>query len=233
MKKIFITLFAALSFTSVTQATYAEVFQLDKKTEKPIYILELVEKKVGSNIEIESVFKLDDKPQLKESGKINEATAEILEYKVTQLQTKEKGTVDVFDEKIRIKYEVEGKPEQIKEIKKPKVLVAPANFERWLKVNFEKLKKDKTTVIDFLIWDRMETLKFKVTYLGLNEENGKKVHQFKMNIDNFLIASIISPIKISMSEDMTKIQRFQGRLGVKAKDGESYKNFDGDVIYFY
>lgn len=233
MKKIFITLSTTFLFALQAHAVYAEVYQLDKKTDKPIYILELVEKKVGPNIEIESVFKLDGEAQLKESGKINEATAEILEYKVIQLQTKEKGTVEIFDEKIRIKYEADGKPEQIKEIKKPKFLVAPANFERWLKVNFEMLKKEKSTVIDFLIWDRMETYKFKVTYLGLIKEKDKNQHQFKMNIDNFLIASIISPIKISMSEDMTKIQRFQGRLGVKAKDGTTYKNFDGDVIYFY
>lgn len=230
-KKIFIStlLFSTLGFSYT-----AEVYPLDKKTEKPVFLLELDEKKVGSTIEIDSRFKLDDKDQLKEFGRINEANAEILEYKVTQIQTKEKGLIQVFDNTIKITYQAEGKPEQIKEIKKPKVLVAPANFERWLKVNFEMLKKEKTTIIDFLIWDRMETLKFKVSYLGLVSTAGKKQHEFKMNIDNFLIASFISPIKITMSEDMTKILRFRGRLGVKQKDGASgYKDFDGDVIYFH
>ena len=113
MKKIFITLSTTFLFALQAHAVYAEVYQLDKKSDKPIYILELVEKKVGPNIEIESVFKLDGVAQLKESGKINEATAEILEYKVIQLQTKEKGTVDIIDEKIRIKYEAEGKPENM------------------------------------------------------------------------------------------------------------------------
>ncbi len=236
MKKIILTslfLFGAVAAITPAHAMYAEVFPLDKKMEKPLFMLEQTEKVVGTAIEINSVFKLDDKPQLKEFGKIVESTAEILEYKVTQLQTNETGTIDVTDNKVRIKYESVGKPEQIKEFKKPKVLVAPANFERWLKVNFEALKKEKTTVIDFLIWDRMETLKFKVTYLGLIEENGKKQHQFKMNIDNFLLASFISPIRIAMSEDMSKIQRFQGRLGVKLKVGSEFKSFDGDVIYYY
>lgn len=171
---------------------------------------------------------------LEEVGVLDAKDFSVLEYRVDNRQTKEAGKLIFNDSKIWIEYKVEGRPIVKKEIHKPGVLVAPANFEQFLKANFETLRKNKTMPVDFLIWDRHETIKFKITYLGEKILNGEKTHHFKMNVNNFLIAAFINPIQMWYSEDMSEVRRFLGRVAVKKKnlDG-SYSHFDADVTYKY
>ena len=127
-----------------------------------------------------------------------------------------------------------GKPAVKKEIEKPNVLVAPANFEQFIRLNFEKIKKEKNIVVDFLIWDRHETIPFKITYLGENKLNGENTQLFKMNVSNFLIAAFVEPIRVWYSQDMSQIKRYLGRVAVKQKNKDgSYSDLDADVLYRY
>ena len=86
--------------------------------------------------------------------------------------------------------------------------------------------------IDFLVWDRLETIKFKVSYLGLVDLGGEKAQSFKLNVDNFLLAVFVSPIKIWKSEDMKRMLRYEGLVAVKQAKGLDLKNLEGEVVYF-
>jgi hypothetical protein len=171
---------------------------------------------------------------LEEVGVLDVKDFSVLEYRVDNRQTKETGKLIFNDSKIWIEYRAQNQSLIKKEIPKPKVLIAPANFEQFLKANFETLKKTKTMPVDFLIWDRHETINFKISYLGEKNLNGEKTHHFKMNVNNFLIAAFISPIQMWYSEDMTKVRRFLGRVAVKKKNSDgSFSNLDADVTYKY
>ncbi len=213
-------------------ASEAEVRSLDNKDSKPLFYLSINESVENEIRKVKAEFKNDKKEiALIEEATINDKTADITDYKIIQNQTHEKCFIEVTSDKIKIKYEAEGKPVVEKNINKPDLLVAPANFEKWLEVNFEKLKKEKAVRIHFLVWERFETIDFKITYLGESVLNGQKVHKFKMNIDNLFLSAFITPIFIWKSEDMTKMIRYEGRIAVKQVKGPKLENLDAEVLY--
>ena len=212
----------------------AEVREIDSKDQKTLFTIE-VNKKVADGKETVIARSMDGTElALEEIGVLDTKDSSVLEYRVENKQTNESGKLVFEGDKIFIEYNAKGKATVKKEIPKPKYLVAPANFEQYLQKNFETLKKDKKMAVDFLIWDRLETIKFKISYLGETQLNGETVHHFKMNIDNFLIAAFITPIQMWYTQDMTKVRRFLGRVSVKKKNADgSLSNLDADVKYTY
>ncbi|MBC7420830.1 MAG: hypothetical protein H7328_08880 [Bdellovibrio sp.] len=227
---------SVLLFLFITQSVFAyrgEIRYLDSKDKTILFNLSIEEKIVGDEKHINALFKSSQVIVVEESAVINKNTAELISASIQQFQTKEKGTTEVVGDKVKLTFEAAGKPMQKKEFKKPKHLVAPGNFEDWLLVNFEMLQKEKSASIDFLIWDRLETIQFKISYLGLVDLAGQKAHSFKLNIDNFFLATFISPIKIWKSEDMKRMLRYEGLVAVKQVKGPELKNLDAEVVYYH
>jgi hypothetical protein len=220
--------FAQAGFNSYT--TTVTDLNGDKKV---LFNINATKKIVGENLFLD-VSALDENQNIaiKENAQINKNTADIVEYNIVNNQTLETGEVLVKD-KITIKYTDAYKKITTKEILKPARLVAPANFELWIIRNFELLKKEKKLTVDFLIWDRLETLKFKVSYLGEVDLKGEKTQLFKMNIDNFLLATFITPIKIWFKADMSEIKLYKGRVAIRKKVNSKYEDLDADVVYNY
>lgn len=211
----------------------ATISDLDGDQKKIIFTINADKKIVGEDLFLDvSVLDETSAVAVRETAQVNKTTADIIEYKITNNQTKERGLVTVKD-KIKIEYTDPQNKITTKEIAKPARLVAPANFELWIIRNFELLKKEKSLSVDFLIWDRLETIKFKVTYLGEQMLDGEKTQLFKMNIDNFVLATFISPIKIWYKSDMSEIKIYQGRVAVRKKAGSGYDDLDGRVVYSY
>lgn len=235
LKKInLIVLLLLFSNSSLAAETKAEVRELDSKNQDIVFTIVLNKIIEGEKLKIDSQFVSGKEAVLVEKATINNATSDIYDYKVTNNQTQESGDVKIVDNKVSVEYKAKDKDPIKKEFAKPKYFVAPANFELWLQKNFETLKKDGKMSIDFLIWDKLDTYKFKVTYLGEQKFEGETTQAFKMNIDNFILASFISPIRIWYSQDMSRILAFKGRLAVKkANSSGGFSDFDGDVKYIY
>lgn len=210
----------------------AEIRELDNPTGPVLFEIKLNRSADGEKTKITASFIEKNKAVLAESAVVNNVTAEIIEYSVKSEQTGESGLVQVSADKIKIDYKAKDK-NQSKEIPRPKTLVAPANFELWLEKNFALLKEKRSVSVPFLVWDRMETIGFKVTYLGEETVDGQKMQAFKMNIDNVFLSAFISPIRIWYNQDMTRIQRYRGRVAVQQKSGNGFSPLDADVKYFY
>lgn len=225
-----------LTFHSFAQSTgyTAEVREIDSKDQKTIFNI-VVDKKIESGKETVIARSMAGAElALEEIGVLDAKDSSVLEYRVDNKQTNESGKLIFEGDKIFIEFNAKGQPTVKKEIPKPKYLVAPANFEQYLQKNFETLKRDKKMSVDFLIWDRLETIKFKISYLGETKLNDETVHHFKMNVDNFLIAAFVTPIQMWYTQDMTKVRRFLGRVSVKKKNTDgSLSNLDADVKYTY
>jgi hypothetical protein len=171
---------------------------------------------------------------LEEIGVVNTKTNDLVTYDINQFQTNETGRLKFPGDKVVIEYTGEGRMTPVKkDFVKPPLLTGPPNYEEVIRANFEKLKKDKTLVVNFLVWDRLDTYRFKVTYLGEEDFKGEKAHAFKMNIDNVLVAAFISPIRVWFNSDLSQLKKFSGRVGVKRKIDGKYKDLDADVIYTY
>ncbi len=224
---------ASLNSWSLPQNYRADVFDSNFKSENPDFKFDLSEVKIDKTLKITGVFKKDNDIKMLEEAVIDESSAEILSYRIEQKQTGESGFVEIKDKKIKFKFTANDKSEKTAEIDLPERLVAPANFDRWLQKNFSVIKDKKSLVFDFLVWDKLDTFKFKIKYLGEVDLNGKKAHQFKMNIDNVFLAAIVDPILIWYNLDMTQIQQYQGRVAVKLGERPNLKNLDAVVKYFH
>ncbi|MBC7741021.1 MAG: hypothetical protein H7061_02410 [Bdellovibrionaceae bacterium] len=211
----------------------AEIRELNSKNKNILFTLSSEEKMVGSEKTILALIKSKDEVMVDQTAVIDASTAELISGSIDQRQTKEKGTVDVEGDKVKLTYRADGKALKKKELKKPERFLAPGNFDEWLTVHFEEFKKEKTISINFLVWERMEIYKFKLEYLGLTELGAQKAQQFKLSIDNALIATFIKPIYIWKTEDMKKILKFEGRVAVKQVKGRGLENLDGEVLYFH
>jgi hypothetical protein len=233
MKKIILCVLVSYSVSTLAQAYKAEIFNLNPKSQQLDFTLDINEIQKLETVQVKAIFKKKNEVQLIEEATLDSKTADIQDYKIDQKQTGEIGHVQIKDQKILITYKKKDEKEKSVTLNKPGVLVAPANFNQWLQKNFETLKVKKSIVIDFLVWDKLDTYSFKVTYLGEVDLRGQKTHQFKMNIDNSFIAAFIDPIFIWYNLPMTQIQQYQGRVAVKLASGPDLKNMDALVKYFH
>ena len=211
----------------------AHLYSLDKVNTQKMFDLKISEKISDDKINITAQFFQEDRLQLNESAQISKKTADIDNYEIQQLQTKESGSVKVENNKILMSYTNPQGKTQTKSMDKPDLLVAPANFKHWLYVHFEELKQKQSLQIHFLVWDRLDTFKFKVSYLGVQNLKNKKAQHFKMNLSNPLLSAFVDPIQIWSSEDMTQILLYEGRVAVKQAQGLEFKNLDAKVEYFH
>ncbi|MEQ1721961.1 MAG: hypothetical protein ABL930_02215 [Pseudobdellovibrio sp.] len=230
---ILLAILTSLNFAHAEFNSYTTTVTDLSGDKKVLFNINATKKIVGDNLFLD-VLALDQNQDIaiKENAQINKNTADIVEYNIVNNQTLETGEVLVKD-KITIKYTDANNKITTKEILKPARLVAPANFELWIIRNFELLKKEKSLTVDFLIWDRLETLKFKVSYLGEIDLKGEKTQLFKMNIDNFLLATFITPIKIWFKADMSEIKLYKGRVAIRKKVNSKYEDLNADVVYSY
>lgn len=236
MKKIILTALIysiPISICAAVQSYRADVYDVSFKPDRPDFTFQLTEVQSGSDVKVTGVFKKDNQIMMLEEALVNEATADVIEYKIDQKQTGESGFVQIKGNKIKIKFVGHDQVEKNIEINKPDIFVAPANFDRWLKKNFTIIKEKKSLVFDFLVWDKLDTYKFKIKYIGQVELRGKKMHQFKMNIDNAFIATFLDPINIWYSLDMSEIQQYQGLVAVKLGQRPNLKKMEAVVQYFH
>lgn len=233
MTKLVIILLIYSSISLAAKNYTAEIFNLNPTSKMADFTLEMSELEIADQLQVKGVFKKEAEVQLIEESTLDLKTAEIKEYKIDQKQTGEIGHVQVKDQKISMSYKKKDQKEKSVTLDKPKILVAPANFSQWLQKNFQTLKEKKSFVIDFLVWDKLDTYSFKVSYLGEVDLYGKKVHQFKMNINNRLIAAFVDPIYIWYNLPMTQIEQYQGRVAVKLGSGPDLKNMDALVKYYH
>ena len=223
-----------IKINAYAQDYTATVYEINKTTAPPLFTIDVKKTKTDKTQKIVATTANGSDVALEEIAVVSLPDYQVQEYNVHSYQTGEQGKLNFGENKISIEYSIKDKPVEKKEIDKPKNLVAPANFEQYLQSHFDILKKEKSQSVDFLIWDRHETIKFKVSYLGEEKLNGEMTQHFKMNIDNFLLAAFIDPIQIWYKQDMTQIRRFLGRVAMKKKIAEGkYENLDADVLYKY
>ncbi len=236
MKNIFLLIFFSSFFGLFAEAQdyTATVREIDKPDSPALFTIDVTRSLNGDLKTTTALTKENGKIVLEEIGVVNSKTNELVTYDINQLQTGETGRLKFPGNKVEIEYTGAGRMTPVKkDFLKPALLTGPPNYEDVIKANFEKLKKDKTLVVNFLVWDRLDTYQFKVTYLGETELNGEKTHAFKMNIDNILVAAFISPIRVWFNSDLSQLRKFSGRVGVKNKVDGKYKDLDADVIYAY
>ncbi len=161
--------------------------------------------------------------------------AELIETRLEQRQTGEKGFVTVSGDKIEFVYtNRDGKEKKNSEKIKPGMkILAPANFIVFIRKNWADLQSKKSIPLRFAVWDRAETVGFDLILEGAEKRSGQDLVKLKLKPSSFIIAALVNPIYLWFTPDGQRLMELSGRVAPKIKSDDAWKALDADVKYSY
>jgi len=156
----------------------------------------------------------------------------LVSYQQTQKQTGGDGTIKLADKKVIFTYKLHGNEKTDTEELTSNFVTSPTLMEYMMK-NFASLKKGDVHKIRFGVIDRRETIGFELRKDSETIFNGTKAIVIRMKPSSFVIAAVVNPLYFTFDEAGTRGLELRGRLPVKVKDGNSWADFDGRMVYKY
>ncbi len=158
--------------------------------------------------------------------------SQILSDEVIHHQTGRKGFIEIKNGKAFFTKTADGKT-TTKEEKLEDTFVTSGNFQRFVKDNWTEIMKGQTVSFRYGVWDRQETVGFKIFKESEEKVGDKTLVKVKMKPSSFLIAAIVNPVIFIFPADGDRILEMNGRVAPKLKDGEKWKDLDADAVYSY
>lgn len=231
MKSLLLVIVLFLSFQSFADETVtAQAFEQNTNKAKKMfdYVSVLTEKDGLSEVAF-SYKDLQGQTAYEEAAVLK--GSEFVKTNISQKQTGESATVEVKDGKIIFtKTSADGKTKTETE-KLGKTMVMSANFKRFVHDHWKEIQDGKDVDFRYGVWDRMETVGFEIFKDKETTINGEKAVIVKMKPSSFVIAAIVKPIYFTYNADGTKLVELNGRVPVKLKSGEKWKDLDCEVVY--
>lgn len=222
-----------VSFVFVTMAhaslVTGELFEQKSNFSKKLFDLDiLVEAKDGLSYTTATYKDLKGQPTVEEKGVVK--GDELISFDVDQIQTKEKGRVEVQGDKVLFTYEKDGKKNTSEEkLRKP--FLTPANFNFFIGNHWNDFLSGKEVEVRFAVWFRLESVGFKIFKVGEKQSGMLKLIQLRMKPSSFVIAALVDPLNLWYSEDGKKLVELSGRVSTKIQQGQDFKDLDADVRY--
>jgi len=153
-------------------------------------------------------------------------------YTTEQLQTQEKGFLEIRDQKIFFSYTKNGKTKTNSEELETPFVVGPTMVP-YLKKHWAQLMAGDTIKVRFGVLDRRETVGFKYfKYENLRFQQ-KPAVVIKMKPSSFFIAALVDPLYLTFSPDGQKLLAIKGRTRPKIKKNGKWKDLDAETLYLY
>ncbi|GIL18862.1 MAG: hypothetical protein BroJett040_26130 [Oligoflexia bacterium] len=230
MKKLIL----ALLFVSASaSADYTgTLFELDSNQQKKIYTY--------SNTQIEKDGLTDQTVTYKD---LNGAElfveksvlkgAEFIKLELTHYQLSENATVEIKDGRVYFTKILAGGKVKKSDEKLGKNFVISANFSRFIKENWADILAGKEVSFRFGSWERMETVGFEIFKVSEEKKNGQDLVVLKMKPSSFVIAALVKPLFFKFTSDGSRLIEMKGRVPLKQKSGDTWKDLDAEVVYSY
>jgi hypothetical protein len=225
----FLTL--VLNMAAFAESISGEGFEQKTSFGKKLFDLEIKTEQSEGFTKTTGVYKdLKGQPTVEEKGTLK--GEELVSFDVDQLQTKEKGHIEVQGEKVVFTYEKDGKKKTAEERLRQPLLTA-ANFNRYISSHWREFSRGQEVDVRFAVWFRLETVGFKIFKVGEVQKGSQKLIQLRMKPSSFVIAALVDPLNLWYSEDGQKLVELSGRVSPKIQKASAYKDLDADVRYTY
>jgi hypothetical protein len=232
--KFLVLFLTAVIYVGTARAETAAGEGFEQKTNlgKKLFDLNIkVEKTDGLKKTTAVYTDLKGQPTVEEKGVVK-SDDELVSFDVDQMQTKEKGHVEVQGDKVFFTYEKDGKKKTADEkLKKP--LLTPANFNFYVANHWADFSSGKEVEVRFAVWFRLETVGFKIFKVGEVQKGSQKLIQLRMKPSSFVIAALVDPLNLWYSEDGQRLMEMSGRVSMKLPQGADFKDLDADVRYVH
>lgn len=156
----------------------------------------------------------------------------LVSYQQSQKQVGTEGLIEVKDGKVIFKFTKDGKEKISEEDLKDNFVVGPTLIDYMIS-HLETLKKGETVDIRLGVIDRRETIGFSLKKDSEATVDGNKGIVIRMKPSSFIIAALVKPLYFTLAEDGSRNLELRGRLPVKLKEGEKFKDYDGRMLYKY
>ena len=158
---------------------------------------------------------------------------QLVSYQQSQKQTGGDGVIKIAGNKVVFTYKKSGDKEKTDEEELTANFVTSPTLMEYMMKNFASLKMGDVHKIRFGVIDRRETIGFELRKDSETTFNGTKAVVIRMKPSSFVIAALVSPLYFTFDEAGTRGLELRGRLPVKVKDGNSWADFDGRMVYKY
>lgn len=230
MKFLFIS---TLLLSVLAQADYSgNIYELNSNKQKKVYSYTNIQEEKEGLTDQTMIYKdLEGNQLVTEKSQMK--GAQFIKMELNHHQMNEKATVEIKDGKVYFtKTTADGKVKTADE-KLGKTFVISSNFFRYVKENFSDLLNGKEVSFRFGSWERMETVGFEIFKVGEEKIGDQEVVVIKMKASSFIIAALVPPLFFKFTKDGTRLLEMKGRIPVKLKSGDSWKDQDAEVVYSY
>jgi hypothetical protein len=214
---------STLFMVHAVEKTNGDVYDLEGKTK--LFTYESERTFTADAMDFTATFKdLNGKVATTEKAHIDKGN--IVKYEVENLQTNDKGLIEVQGDKIVFTYWNNGKSSTKKEDVKPNMLIS-ANLVPYLQTQFKELMAKKDIEFKYAVWYRKELVGFKFMYD--KEENGNVIA--KMVPTNFLYRSMVNPLYFALDKTSKKLVYIKGRTLPKIQIKGTWRDLDAYIKY--
>jgi hypothetical protein len=232
MKTANLTLVSLLMVSIASWADYrADVFEQGSGKSKKLYTFEHKSTPAEDGEKTVAVFK-DLEGNVVFEEKVTLRGTELVKSEISQNQTKQSAVVEVKEGKVFFSKTIDGKTKTSEE-KLGNTFVMTGNFQKFIQKNWADLSAGKTIDFRYGVWDRQETVGFGLTKTGEEDVSGQKALVLRMKPSSFIIAALVKPIIFKYASDGSRLLEMNGRVAPKQKSGDSFKDLDAEVVYFY
>lgn len=227
-----VILMVSFSFGLSALAYKAALYEQGSNKKKLLYNMDVVITPGGAGKSTATIVfsDTDGKPVVEQ--KVSLDGSKIVTDEVTHHQTGQKGLVEVKDGKVFFTKTADGKTTTTDE-KLEDTFVTSGNFQSFVRDHWAQIMKGETLSFRYGVWDRQETVGFKIFKDGEAKVGDKTVIKVKMKPSSFIIAAIVKPVIFTFPENGEHILEMNGRVAPKQKSGDKWKDLDAEVVYSY
>lgn len=156
--------------------------------------------------------------------------AKLLDYEIQRIQTNEKGRISIRGTTVSFEYEKDG----VKKIASEKIrgdILSSANFNAYVRENWDSLVAGKSLDIRYAVWDRLETVGFSLKKINEIGNEGEKWIELRMKPSSFIIAALVDPIHLWYGVEDKKLKVMKGRVPPKIMKEGHWRDLDAEVVY--
>jgi hypothetical protein len=219
--------FLSLSFSraSFAETLSAQIFAKPESAKEVLYNLAVETSPEKVTL---SYRDLTGNVLVEESGELS--GVDIKSHSVKQNQLNTSARIERQGDKVIFTKTVDGKTSTKSENYKGSLVVA-SNFQRFIASKWQELKNNETVEFRFGVWDRQETVGFSLKKVSESASPAYSM-TLKMKPANFVIAALVDPLLLTFEESPSiKLRTLVGRIPVKAKEGDKFKDQDARVVY--
>ncbi|MES2629493.1 MAG: hypothetical protein V4616_11045 [Bacteroidota bacterium] len=226
----FVCISLCLCFTTDTKTSSYVGYGYDLKSNRPIYNEYHEEEWVdGKHVTTTTVYK-NEKGVVMASRKLKFSQgSETPGYRLDVKKTGYYEGAEIIKSGVRVyAFDEEAKKESSKMLEVPSPFVIDGGFNYFIKKRWESIVAGKTVSFYFVVPARLDYYHFRARKVSNLKEKGHNAMLVILEPDNFVLRSIVQPIKVTYDLASKRILKYEGISNIP---GPEDRNFDIRLVY--